>query len=84
MNVGHSHPRIVKVVEEQVRKLIHYSLTDFYYEEVVEYSESLSKILPIPGKKKFFFGNSGAEAIEAAMKISKGVAGVRDPTSWLS
>ncbi|MCC6033386.1 MAG: acetyl ornithine aminotransferase family protein [Desulfurococcaceae archaeon] len=79
MNVGHSHPRIVKVVEEQVRKLIHYSLTDFYYEEVVEYSESLSKILPIPGKKKFFFGNSGAEAIEAAMKISKGVAGGKRP-----
>ncbi|MEM0014738.1 MAG: acetyl ornithine aminotransferase family protein [Zestosphaera sp.] len=79
MNVGHSHPRVVRAVEEQVRKLIHYSLTDFYYEEVVEYAEGLSEVLPIAGRKKFFFGNSGAEAIEAAMKISKGSAEGRRP-----
>ncbi len=79
MNLGHSHPRIVKVIENQARKLIHYSLTDFYYEEVVNYVEKLASITPISGKKKFFFGNSGAEAIEAAMKISKGVAEGKRP-----
>lgn len=79
MNVGHSHPRVVKAVEEQVRKLIHYSLTDFYYEEVVEHSSELSEVLPIRGRKKFFFGNSGAEAVEAAMKICKGSAEGRRP-----
>ncbi|MGQ4833268.1 MAG: acetyl ornithine aminotransferase family protein [Candidatus Asgardarchaeia archaeon] len=69
MNVGHSHPRIVKVVEEQVRKLIHYSNTDFYYDEVISLAEELTKITPGNFDKKVYFGNSGAEAVEAAFKL---------------
>ncbi|RLG78790.1 MAG: acetyl ornithine aminotransferase family protein [Thermoprotei archaeon] len=79
MNVGHSHPRVVKTIRERAGKLLHYSLTDFYYEEVVEYSEELATVVPIDGGKKFFFGNSGAEANEAALKIVKGINEGRRP-----
>lgn len=69
MSVGHSHPRIVKVIEEQAKKLIHFSNTDFYYKESVILAEKLNEITPGSFQKKVFFGNSGAEANEAAMKI---------------
>ena len=71
MNVGHNHPRIVKAVKEQVEKLIHYSNTDFYYREAIELAEELTKITPGNFPKKVFFGNSGAEAVEAAIKAIK-------------
>jgi len=73
MNVGHNHPRVVSAIRKQAGKLLHYSLTDFYYEEAPAYLEELSEVVPIMGRKKFYFGNSGAEAIEAALKISKGI-----------
>ncbi len=79
MSVGHCHPRVVKAIREQSEKLLHYSLTDFYYEEAVEYSEELSKIVPIEGGSKFFFANSGAETIEASLKISRGYGGGKRP-----
>ncbi len=80
MSVGHSHPRVVNAIKKQAEKLLHYSLTDFYYEEAVEYSEELAKIVPIKGgRKKFFFANSGAETIEASIKISRGRAEGRRP-----
>ncbi|MHA1859941.1 MAG: acetyl ornithine aminotransferase family protein [Candidatus Asgardarchaeia archaeon] len=71
MNVGHSHPRVVKVVEEQVKKLIHYSNTDFYYKESIELAEKLKEITPGDFDKKVYFGNSGTEAIEAAIKVCR-------------
>lgn len=79
MNVGHSHPRVVETIERQARKLLHYSLTDFYYEEAAEYSEELTKVVPISGNKKLFFGNSGAEANEAALKVAKGAGEGKRP-----
>ena len=71
MNVGHSHPRIVKAVARQVEKLIHYSLTDFYYEEAVEAARLLTSIAPISGAK-VFFTNSGTESVEGAIKVARG------------
>lgn len=71
LNVGHGHPRVVEAIEKQSRQLIHYSWTDFYYEAVVELAERLSKITPGSHHKKCFFGNSGAEAVEAAIKLTK-------------
>lgn len=72
LNVGHNHPRVLKAVREMLGKLTHYSLTDFYYEEAVMLAEKLFEIVPIKGDKKVFYGNSGAEAIEAAIKVSRG------------
>lgn len=71
MNVGHSHPKIVEAVERQLEVLIHYSYTDFYYPYVVELAEKLIEITPGNFPKKFFFGNSGTEAVEAAIKLAK-------------
>src|SRR5579875_3090526 len=62
-STGHCHPEVVKAIQEQAAELIHMSGTDFYYESLVSFSERLSKIAPMPGPHKFYFGNSGAEAI---------------------
>jgi len=54
---------------EQAAELIHMSGTDFYYESMVELAARLSKIAPMPGPHRFYYGNSGAEAIECALKL---------------
>jgi len=69
--VGHSHPKVVAAIKSQAEKLIHYSYTDFYYEKVVQLSKELTKITPGNFPKRVFLGNSGTEAIEAAMKLAK-------------
>ena len=71
MNVGHSHPKVVEAVKNQVEELIHYCYTDFRYPHVVKLAERLLEIIPIDSDKKIFFGNSGAESIEAAIKTVK-------------
>jgi 4-aminobutyrate aminotransferase len=70
-SVGHSHPKLKKAIKDQVDKFIHYSYTDFFYEDYIDLSEELQPLLPMTGKKKLFYGNSGAEAIEAAIKVSR-------------
>ena len=70
-SVGHGHPKLKNAIKDQVDKFIHYSYTDFFYDDYVRLGEELDKILPLEGKKKVFYGNSGAEAIEAAMKVSR-------------
>ena len=71
MNVGHNHPKVVAAIKAQADRFLHYSYTDFYYENVVDLSETLETIVPGDFKKKFFYGNSGAEANEAAIKLSR-------------
>lgn len=71
LNVGHSHPRVVKAIKDQAEKLIHYSWTDFYYKPIIDLGEQLIKITPGFSRKRVFFSNSGAEANEAAMKMSR-------------
>ncbi len=71
LNVGHCHPKVVSAVKTQSEKFLHYSNTDFYYREVVNLAERLSSITPGRFEKKVYFGNSGTEAIEAAVKLSK-------------
>jgi 4-aminobutyrate aminotransferase len=70
-SVGHGHPKLKKAIKDQVDKFIHYSYTDFFYDDYVNLGEELCKILPMEGAKKVFYGNSGAEAIEAAMKVAR-------------
>ena len=71
MNVGLSHPKVVAAVKNQCDRFLHYSNTDFYYREVVDLADRLAHITPGSPEKKIFFGNSGAEAIEAAIKLAK-------------
>jgi 4-aminobutyrate aminotransferase len=68
---GHCHPRVVEAIRRQADKLIHMSGTDFYYENMVDLAERLARLAPGPAPKRVFFANSGAEAIEAAMKLAK-------------
>src|SRR5271170_3951780 len=70
-NVGHSHPRVVAAIRRQSSRLIHMSGTDFYYAPQVRLAERLAALAPGPEPKRVFFTNSGAEAIEAALKLSR-------------
>jgi len=71
LNVGHSHPKIIEAIKGQLDRFLHYSVTDFLYSEVVDVAEKLVKITPGAWDKKVFFGNSGAEAIEAGAKLAR-------------
>jgi len=70
-SVGHCHPKVVEAIREQAEKLIHICGSDFYYEPMISLSEKLEQISPIPQPVKVYFGNSGAEGIEAAMKLAR-------------
>ena len=70
-STGHCHPEVVAAIQKQAAQLIHMSGTDFYYESMVTLSEQLSKIAPMPGPHRVYFGNSGTEAVEAALKLAR-------------
>lgn len=70
-STGHCHPEVVKAIQDQAAELIHMSGTDFYYENMVKLAERLSAIAPMPGPHRFYYGNSGAEAVECAMKLAR-------------
>ncbi|HEY2434267.1 MAG TPA: acetyl ornithine aminotransferase family protein [Vicinamibacterales bacterium] len=70
-STGVSHPEVVKAISEQAAKFIHMSGTDFYYEPQVRLAEELAALVPIAGAVRTFFGNSGTEATEAALKLSR-------------
>jgi 4-aminobutyrate aminotransferase len=75
VTTGHSHPRVVAAIEEQAKRFLHMSGTDFYYRSEIELAERLeAKILP-GTPAKVFFTNSGAEAIEGAMKLARYATG---------
>ena len=70
-STGHCHTEVVAAIQKQAGELIHMSGTDFYYEGMVTLAERLSKIAPMPGPHKIYYGNSGAEAIECALKLAR-------------
>ena len=68
---GHCHPEVVTAIQAQAEKLIHMSGTDFYYENMVALAEKLASLVPGGGQRRVYFGNSGTEAIEAAIKLAR-------------
>ncbi len=70
-STGHCHPEVVAAIQKQAAQLIHMSGTDFYYENMVTLANKLSEIAPMKGPHKVYFGNSGAEAIECALKLAR-------------
>ncbi len=70
-STGHCHPDVVAAIQNQAGELIHMSGTDFYYESLVTLAERLSKIAPMPGPHRVYYGNSGAEAVECALKLAR-------------
>jgi 4-aminobutyrate aminotransferase len=71
LNVGHNHPKVVSAIKSQCDRFLHYSNTDFLYKEVTDLAEKLVDIAPGKSEKKVYYGNSGAEAVEAAVKLAK-------------
>src|SRR5450755_4942674 len=70
-STGHCHPDVVAAIQKQAGELIHMSGTDFYYESMITLAERLSKIAPMPGPHRIYYGNSGAEAVESALKLAR-------------
>ncbi len=70
-STGHCHPEVVAAIQKQAAELIHISGTDFYHEHLIQIAERLSAVAPMPGPHKFYYGNSGAEAIECAIKLAR-------------
>jgi 4-aminobutyrate aminotransferase len=68
---GHCHPRVVEAVQRQAAELLHMSGTDFYYESMVTLAEKLARLTPGGVDRRVYFGNSGTEAVEAAIKLAR-------------
>src|SRR5205807_183636 len=68
---GHCHPHVVAAIQDQAAKLIHMSGTDFYYQPEIDLAQSLAELAPGKSAKRVFFTNSGAEALEAALKLAR-------------
>src|SRR5260221_563035 len=68
---GHCHPQVVAAIQDQAAKLIHMSGTDFYYQPQIDLAQRLAEVAPGDSPKRVFFTNSGAEALEAALKLAR-------------
>jgi 4-aminobutyrate aminotransferase len=70
-STGHCHPNVVAAIQDQADKLIHMSGTDFYYEPQTDLAQRLAESAPGKSPKRVFFTNSGAEALEAGLKLAR-------------
>ncbi|MDR4497872.1 MAG: acetyl ornithine aminotransferase family protein [Candidatus Scalindua sp.] len=70
-STGHCHPRVVQAIKEQSDRLLHMGGADFYYVPQISLAKKLSSLFPDGGNHKVCFGNSGAEAVEAAFKLAR-------------
>jgi len=70
-STGHCHPHVTAAIQDQAAKLIHMSGTDFYYQPQIDLAQRLAELAPGSSSKRVFFTNSGAEALEAALKLAR-------------
>ena len=70
-STGHCHPHVVEAIQKQAAELINMSGTDFYYESMKTLADRLSKSAPMKGPHRVYYGNSGTEAVECAMKLAR-------------
>ncbi len=75
MNVGHSHPKVLEAVRRQSAEFQHLCFAVGMHETYIEVAEALGRIAPGPSPKKTFLVNSGAEAVENAVKIARVATG---------
>ena len=68
---GHCHPKVVQAVKDQADHLLHMSGTDFYYTPQIALAKKLASLASVRGNRKVYFGNSGAEAVEAGFKLAR-------------
>jgi 4-aminobutyrate aminotransferase len=79
---GHSHPRVVKAIQEQAEKFIHIS-SDYYHPKWVELAEKLNEIAPFMDNAISFMTNSGTESVEAAIKLARHYTGATEFIGFL-
>ncbi|MFC9691146.1 aminotransferase class III-fold pyridoxal phosphate-dependent enzyme [Kribbella sp. NPDC056951] len=70
-STGHCHPRVTAAVQEQAGELLHYSASDFFLPIYAEMCAALAATAPISGPVRVFLSNSGAEAVEGALKLAR-------------
>ena len=74
-STGHCHPEVVRAIQEQAAQLIHMCGTDYYYKHMPELARKLDEIVPIEGRTRTHFANSGTEAVETALKLAMHATG---------
>jgi 4-aminobutyrate aminotransferase len=83
-STGHAHPQVVAAIKEQAADLIHFSASDFYLPIYAELCERLAKLTPIKGgKARTYLGNSGAEVVEASIKLARYATGRQNVVAFL-
>ena len=70
-STDHSHPQVVAAIKEQAAELIHFSASDFYLPIYADVCKELARIAPMSGRKRAYLGNSGAEVVEASIKLAR-------------
>jgi len=73
-STGHCHPKVVKAAQEQIGKVIHAQYTTVMHQPLLKLTERLGDVLPA-GLDSLFFANSGSEAVEAALRLSRQATG---------
>ena len=69
-STGHSHPHVVEAIKKQVDDFLHICSADYYYPNLPKLAEKISQSTPGSHDKRVHFGNSGAEAVEGAVKLA--------------
>lgn len=71
VNTGHCHPKVVAAAREQVGKIIHAQVNNYYHLPLIQLTDAMLTVVPDPAFNSFFFVNSGAEAVESAIKLAR-------------
>jgi 4-aminobutyrate aminotransferase len=82
-STGHCHPDVVAAIQRQAEQLLHFSASDFYLPIYAEAAAELARIAPMSGPKRTFIGNSGAEAVEAGLKLARYHTGRQNVVAFL-
>ena len=82
-STGHSHPLVIDAIKRQAEQLVHYSASDFYPPIYARMCEAIAATVPISGRTRVYLGNSGAEAVEASLKVARAYTGRHAMVSFL-
>ena len=82
-STGHSHPAVIRAIKDQADELVHYSASDFYPPIYAQMCEAIARTAPISDPVRVYLGNSGAEAVEASLKLARVHTGRHAVVSFL-
>lgn len=82
-STGHGHPLVIAAIREQAEQLLHYSASDFYPPIYAQTAEAIARTAPMSGPVRVYLGNSGAEAVEAGIKLARRATGRSGIVSFL-